>query len=371
MLQESSVPLAKRLPARRADLDMIWRETIMKKHMLLGLCVALGGFALQGCANKTTTASTATMADKMTDKMTDKTDNMAKMSKDKMMAQEEALKAREAELASKEAEFMRAKNNMANTASASSSSSLLPPNPKVGECYARVVIPAKFETRTEKVLEREAAEKIEVIPAKYRMAEKKVLVTPAKKMIKTVPATYKTVSEKVLVRPARTEWKKGSNIGSTHVLSKKTSGTGELMCLVNIPAEYKPVSKQVVATPATTRVVEIPAVYKTVKVTETVTEAREVRKPIAAKYSTVSKKIKTADEYMQWKSVLCKTNMTRDNVSSIQRALRTKSYYSGPVDGLMGPATLRAASRYAEAKNLPIGSNFIAMEVVRDLGLNM
>ncbi len=69
--------------------------------------------------------------------------------------------------------------------------SLIPPNAKAGECYAKVVLPAKYETIEERVLVKEASEKIKIIPAKYEWTIEKVEVTPASKKIIPVPAKYK------------------------------------------------------------------------------------------------------------------------------------------------------------------------------------
>ena len=44
------------------------------------------------------------------------------------------------------------------------------PNAQPGECYAKVIIPAKFETTTEKILAKEASERLQIIPAKYGTA---------------------------------------------------------------------------------------------------------------------------------------------------------------------------------------------------------
>src|SRR5262245_56294668 len=43
----------------------------------------------------------------------------------------------------------------------------LPPNAKPGECYAKVYVPATYKTVTERVLVREASERLETVPAEY------------------------------------------------------------------------------------------------------------------------------------------------------------------------------------------------------------
>jgi regulator of extracellular matrix RemA (YlzA/DUF370 family) len=96
------------------------------------------------------------------------------------------------------------------------------PNAQPGECYAKVIIPAKFETTTEKVLAKEASERLQIIPAKYGTTTERVLVKPASYKLVPVPAKYKTVTERVLVQPATTEWRKGSGV-TTPVNGKVTS----------------------------------------------------------------------------------------------------------------------------------------------------
>ena len=161
---------------------------------------------------------------------------------------------------------------------------MMPPNPKPGECYARVVTPPSYEERTERVLVKPAGEEVEVIPARYEWAEQRVLVKeagekivevsppvyttveerilvkPATEKVETIPAVYKTVTERQLVRPAYTTWKKGRG-----PIEKLDEATGEILCLVEVPAEYKDVEKRVLVTPATTRKITVPAEYTTVR----------------------------------------------------------------------------------------------------------
>ena len=230
---------------------------------------------------------------------------------------ESSLAAKDRDLANAEA---RIAGNAATTGMASDNTGLMPSDPKPGECYARVIIPAKYSTSTEQVLKRpaserieiiparyetgketvvvkEASQKLEVIPAKYETVEERVLVKPAttkltvvpavyatieeRVMVKPastqtieVPAVYETVTERVLDQPARTEWKRGTGVGTGSgvamasatqavkrfgdfkVIETRVEDTGDLMCLVEIPATYKTIEKQVIVTPATTRKVE-------------------------------------------------------------------------------------------------------------------
>ncbi len=236
-------------------------------------------------------------------------------------------------------------------------STLYPPNAQPGHCYARVLTPAKYKTVTEKVLVKEASErlvtvpakygyktqkvlvkepseKIVVVPATYKTVTEKVLVSPASERVVTVPAKYKTVTEKVLVAPATTTWKKGNRARngacSTGDCDRVPGSTGEVMCLVNkpaqyrtitkkvlvspattrtipVPAQYKTVTKRVVDRPATTKTIPIPAQYKTVRVKTIVEPATTKSIPVPAQYRTVTKKVKVADPVLTWKEVRCKS----------------------------------------------------------------
>ncbi len=267
---------------------------------------------------------------------------------------------RDSKIAQLQAELAAAQNAPARviTKTVAGKSELYPPNAQPGKCYARVLTPAKYEVRTEKVLASEASEKVRVIPAKYgfktekllvkeastriipvaatyKTVTEKILVAPATERIVTVPATYGKVTEKILVAPEMTGWKKGNraknaNVCSTGDCEQVRGATGEVMCLVTTPAQYrtvtkkvvktqattraipvpavyKTVTKKVVATPATTKSVPVPAAYKTVKVKTIVAPASTKATPIPAVYKTVTKKVKVSDSVLTWKEVKCKS----------------------------------------------------------------
>lgn len=325
---------------------------------------------------------------------------------------------------------------------------------KAGMCFHEHTTPARFENTSEQVLAAEASESVQTIPATYRTAEKTVLVSEASSKIIQVPATYKTVSEKVLVKPAHTIWKKG-----TGPIQRIDSATGEIMCLVEVPAEYKTVSRSVLATPATVKTIEIPAQYKTVSVQEVVNPASESRTAIPAKYSTLTKtnqvtaasivwheihnkehptssrtgqkvcltktpatfktitrqvvktpattrevaipaqfkKVKVrklasaakekriaipatykqvtrqelvSEGFMQWRSILCETNMTQGRISQIQSALKAKGFNPGPIDGVIGSNTVSAVNAFQTANKLPV-DKYLNVETVRALGVSV
>lgn len=298
----------------------------------------------------------------------------------------------------------------ASTAESVAGKDMLPPNAKAGECYARVYVPPTYKTTEEKVLKKEASEKVEIIPAKYEWAEERVLVKEASQRLEVVPATYGWKEETVLVKPestrletipavyttkteevmespAQTVWKKGRG-----PVEKLDNATGEIMCLVEIPAkyrtitktviekpatttevkipaEYKTVKKQVMLTPPTTRTVEIPAEYSTVKIRKLVAPPQEKRIQVPAEYQMVTKVEKTSEGRMEWRQILCETNLTRGVVESIQEALKNAGHNPGPIDGAVGNQTMRALREYQQKKGLPTGG--ITYETAQSLGVKL
>ncbi len=346
----------------------------------------------------------------------------------KIEQQETKLAAQQAELADRETQLAqqqrqidqkmrdakaaesRAMAAKKTTAPSSIDQSLLPPKATPGQCFARVFVPPSYETATQEMLKQEASERIEIIPAKYEtvteqviveaaserwetipakysMAEETVLVKPATSRMVHVPATYAKTSEKVQVKPAHQVWKKG-----TGPIQRVDQATGEIMCLVDVPAEYRTVTKTVLQSPATTklveepavyktmkqrvmseppstRVVKIPAKYKTVKVTKLVSPAEEKRIKIPATYQTVTKQVKTSEGHMEWREILCQTNMTSDRITDIQRALKAKGFDPGPIDGVIGSSTIEAVNGFQKANKLPT-DRYLNVATVNALGIS-
>ena len=276
-------------------------------------------------------------------------------------------------------------------AMSAASGDLYPPNARPGECYARMLIPGESRTITEKVIKKEASERVEIIPASYKTVTKRVLVKPETTKLVSVPAKYGTKTERVQISPAKTVWKKGSGtmaagagsgaaggssaaaivdrFGDQKIIGSRVTDTGELMCLVEVPAKYKTVTKTVLVSPATTKTITSPAEYKTVQVTELVTPAQEKRIAIPEEYGTVTRTEQVRAEQLTWVPVLCQVNMTTGNVSQLQSALKKQGCYQCEVDGIMGPCTFRGSQCYAKRKGLPYGSNFVTLETIRALGL--
>jgi hypothetical protein len=303
-----------------------------------------------------------------------------------------------------------AESEMQPATEAFEGSDLLPPGAKPGECYARVFVPPTYKTVTEQVLKHEASERLEIIPPSYTWETQQVMVKGPSERLETIPATYgweeetvmtrqesarleevpqvfETVAEKVLEQPAQTVWKKG-----TGPIEKINNATGEIMCLVEIPATYKMVSKRVLVSPTTSREVTIPAEYKTVRrqvmqtppmtrkveipaeyakvrVRKLVSPAQIKKIPISAEYQQVTRREIVTEGRMEWRRIMCETNITSDVIVRIQQALQRAGHNPGPIDGVIGTETNAAIRSYQKAKGLAVGN--LTYETLSSLGVRI
>ena len=319
----------------------------------------------------------------------------------------------------------------------------------VGACYKEYYVPAKFEETSKEVLVKEESEEIKVAPAQFEETEEIVVVKQASQKKIYVPAQYETIEEKILVEPAKAVWKKGDG-----PITKIDNSTGEIMCLIQVPAVYKTVTKTVLKTPssielvkvpaetkavkvnklvsdATIDKVKIPAEYKTVKLTNkvsdasftwtagtvsdggtytgnqiclkdipakyaevkklvvdsaaaieedkvspvaklikvsnVVTPAKESKQLVQAVYKAVDKTTKVASERLEWRRILCRTNMGPDINKRIQQALKDAGVYNGPIDGAVGKGTMSAVERYQKDNGLATGG--ITIDMLEKLGV--
>ena len=321
-----------------------------------------------------------------------------------------------------------------------------------GACFREYFTPAEFKSASQQVLVAEGSEKITIIPAQFETVEERVVVKEASSQVVDVPATYKTEKQQVLVEPAKSVWKQGRGL-----VERIDNTTGEIMCLVEIPARYETITKTVLDKPATTKRIEVPAVYKTVKVQRVVkpaseqrvvippefktitttvkvadpgfywlakgekpaigaqysgnevclvkTDARfvnvktrilktpasiksveipaqfstirvnrlvspatERRIPVAEKTKVISKRIQISPERLEWRKVLCETNMNPTLITDIQRALKRAGFDPGPIDGVLGSDTNKAIEAYQIQKNLDRGG--LTYETLKSLNVD-
>ncbi|MFK7994241.1 MAG: peptidoglycan-binding domain-containing protein [Granulosicoccus sp.] len=219
-----------------------------------------------------------------------------------------------------------------------------------GEIMCLVKVPERYETLTKTVLDKPATTKTITIPAVYRTIDVQKLVTPAKEVREDVPAEYQTVSRRVKVSDPEFFW-----LASDAEPDANAQPTGRVICLEDNPAEYVSVESQVVVKTASVASAVIPPVYETLAAQELVSAASERRIVIPARTRTVTSRVETSPGQLEWRQVLCEVDMTPSMIVSVQRALLREGFNPGPIDGIVGRATLDAMERYQSEKGLGRG----------------
>jgi len=190
------------------------------------------------------------------------------------------------------------------------------PNAQPGECYAKALIPAKFETHKEKVLVKEASERLEIVPAQFGSNTQKVLVQEASEKLHVIPATFKNVTEKVMVRDEEVFWRTGlkNNIPvSPEILAAAKAGgapidtlqPGECVREYFQPAKYETVTETYVRKEGYEKLRIIPAKYEYVEEKVLVKEPYQKLVKVPATYETVTERILVEPEKTMWKKSQC------------------------------------------------------------------
>ena len=230
----------------------------------------------------------------------------------------------------------------------------------VEEMMCLVDIPAQYKTITKQVVVTPETTKKVTIPAVYKTVQVNELATPASTKTVNIPATYKTIEKTQKISDARYVW-------SDSIIEKPgMTRTSSVICKVSVPAVTKVVTKQVIDTPATTKTVTIPATYKTIEVTKLVTPERTKKTVIPATYKTVTKQVKISDQKVKWMPVLCKSSMTVETISKIQKAL-TAAGFKTPVTGILDEATKASVKAYQTKKGLTVSG--LSIDTLKDLGV--
>ena len=238
-----------------------------------------------------------------------------------------------------------------------------------------VEIPETYKDVRRQEISTPAQTRTETIPAEYKMVKKMVLKSDATTSETIIPAQYKMVKKTVLKSDATT---RETTIPAEYQMVKVTREIRpETIREITAPAEYVNLSVTKENSAETTRAIAVPAEYGSVLVTEEISHEDVKEFPIDAEWeqgtSTAIKKVAG----IEWHPVLCKVNMTQENVGALQSALNANLSCQGgancnhcKVDGQMGPCTLAAARRFAEKETLSWGQNYVTLEVIRALGLD-
>ena len=191
--------------------------------------------------------------------------------------------------------------------------SLTPPEAKPGECYARVVLPAQYETVEEKVMVKEAAEEISIVPAKYSPVEKEIEIVPATKKLIPVPASYSKVIETIEVKPAISTWRTGLKEKSAPVskailaaaeaagVDLKGSQPGDCYKEYFVPRKFKTITEDILVRSEYNETEVIPPEFEVAEETVVIRPAGKEIVEVPAVYEETEEKILVEAEKTVWK----------------------------------------------------------------------
>jgi hypothetical protein len=230
----------------------------------------------------------------------------------------------------------------------------------VEEMMCLVDVPAVYKTITKQVVVTPETTKTITIPAVYKTVQTNELASAASTQTVTVPATYKNITKTAKVSDAKYVW-------SDSMMEKPgMSRTSSVICKVSVPEVKKTITKQVVATPASSKTITIPATYKTVQVTKLVKPESTKKTVIPATYKTVSKQVQVSPQTVKWMPVLCKSSMTIETISKIQKAL-SDAGFSTPVTGSLDAATKASVRAYQQKNGLTVSG--LSIDTLKRLGV--
>lgn len=263
----------------------------------------------------------------------------------------------------------------------------LPPA-KPGQCFAKVIVPAKYKVSTERLLAEESSSRIEIIPAKYQTVTEQRLVSEASTRLETIPAKYKTVTEQILVSDASTSWRiapsSSAAVASSSLLQAAQSSGVNLdgarpgQCFYEHAStpKYKTESEQVLVREAATRIETVPAKYQTVTERVLVEEESFRLVEVPATYETVTERILVEPAKTVWKrgegpitrvdsttgEIMCLVEVPAKYTTVTKRVVKTPAttkrvavparYENRTVQKLVTPASERTVTIPAEYKTV-------------------
>ena len=229
-----------------------------------------------------------------------------------------------------------------------------PPFTHPGQCFAKVVEPARFEAVREQVLVAPGRVDSRVVPARrhwevrpvvleperretfttppvLRTVSEPVVMRPATVQVSVIPAQYRDVAERVMVSPPRRYWRRSEGVpgyGPAWVGQTRMEPTGEVVCLVETPAQYRTVwrrvcvqpeqrvetpvpaevryvSRQVVDAPPRVEIRVIPARMGSRQVEVVDAPERVERVDVAPVYREVVRRREVAPERVRWVETAC------------------------------------------------------------------
>lgn len=187
------------------------------------------------------------------------------------------------------------------------------PDAKPGECFAKVIVPAEYEVKTEQVLVKPESEKVEITPATFDNAETSVVIKEAFNKLKAVPAKFRTETEEVEISSASTAWvtslgKKGIPASPALLAGAKASGVdidtvkpGECFAEYFSPAKFETTEKEVLVKEESEDIKIAAAQFEKSQQMVVVKQASKNKVLKNAEYEVIEEKIEIEPAKAVWK----------------------------------------------------------------------
>lgn len=244
---------------------------------------------------------------------------------------------------------------------------LVLPDAKPGECFAKVMTPARFETRSEEVVIQEASERIETSEAQYETVQEQITVREASQKIEVTPAAFSRETEQVETRAAEQFWSAGSGPNAQpaspdaveHIarsgIDLETVEPGSCYVEYYTEAQYRTESVRVMVKEATESIKVIPAKFETVDERVVVKEASSEVVDVPAVYRTVSESVLVEPARSVWQEdcgvVEQVANATGDTLCLVELPARYETLTKTVLDK---PATTRTVNIPAEYQTVQV-----------------
>jgi len=241
------------------------------------------------------------------------------------------------------------------------------PDAKPGDCFAKVITPAKFTTRSEEVVVQEASERVEAIPAEYETIERSVVVQESSREIVASAVEFDEEVERVELRPAESLWTMQGRVdapASPGALDGIERSGVDLASVTPdscfreyfTPAEYRSGERRVLVKEGSERIEVTPAVYETVQERVLVKEASSQVVDVPAVYRTESESVLVEPARSIWKTEGCGLverveNTTGDVMCLVEVPARYETLTKTVLDK---PATTKTISVPAEYDTIEV-----------------
>jgi len=234
-----------------------------------------------------------------------------------------------------------------------------------GEIMCRVDIPAVYKEFSKKIVQKPAAATLVPVPETMKSFDVSLLDKDAQEVRNPVAATYETVETFETVGEPTYSWA-AKEPGDENEMGKHT---GKVICLKETPAVVKTFEQTLVKTPGRFETKTVDAVHEDVSVKKLVSNAVITKTPIPAKNQSFTKTVKIADARLEWRPVLCETNVSTEAITSIQKALDERGYESGETPGVIDQAMFNAIEQFQKDENLAQGG--LTLSTIEALGLEL